>query len=211
YYLSLHDALPILPETIDHTLNNLREKGFQPYFIQGGGHGHLGTHAYRLAYDEIVQQEKKLESVFTHIFHASGTGTTQAGLIAGRLLNQKNTNIIGISVARNKKRGSEVIEESILSYLSQYEKKYLYNEDVLCFTDDYVGKGYADIYPEITSTIKTVVKQSSILLDPVYTGKAFYGMLQYITENQIKGQNILFIHTGNIHLLYNYAKTFQEE
>jgi len=200
-----------VPETIDHTLNKLREKGFQPYFIQGGGHGHLGTHAYKLAYDEIIQQEKKLESAFTHIFHASGTGTTQAGLVVGKLLKRKNTNIIGISVARNEKRGLEVIEESILSYLSQYEKKYLYNENVLCFIDNYVGEGYADIYPEITNTIKTVVKQSSILLDPVYTGKAFYGMLQYISENQIKGQSVLFIHTGGIPLLFNYAKTFQEE
>src|SRR5699024_1044837 len=116
------------------------------------------------------QQEEKFESTFSHIFHASGTGTTQAGLVAGKLLNQKNTNIIGISVARNKKRGSEVIGGSILSYLSQYEKEYLYNRDVLCFIDDYVAKGYADIYPEIPSTIKPVVKQSSILLDTVYTG-----------------------------------------
>lgn len=199
-----------VPETIEKTLNNLKEEGFQPYFIQGGGHGNLGTHAYKLAYDEIVQQENELESSFTHIFHASGTGTTQAGLVSGKLLKHKDTKVIGISVARNQKRGTEVIEESILSYLSQYEKRHLYNEEALCFLDDYVGDGYADIYPEITNTIKTVIKQSNILLDPVYTGKAFYGMLKYIASNQIKDQNILFIHTGGIPLLFNYANTFQE-
>ena len=199
-----------VPETIDHTLNSLKEKGFRPYFIQGGGHGDLGTHAYRLAYDEIIQQEQDLGLHFSHIFHASGTGTTQAGLVAGKLLNQQDTEVIGISVARNRKRGSEVIEESILSYLSQYQKEAFYNKDVLRFIDDYVGDGYADIYPDITKTIKMVVKQSNILLDPVYTGKAFYGMMQYINTHQIKEQNILFIHTGGIPLLFNYANTFQK-
>ena len=199
-----------VPETIDHTLNSLKEKGFRPYLIQGGGHGDLGTHAYRLAYDEIIQQEQDLGLHFSHIFHASGTGTTQAGLVAGKLLNQQDTEVIGISVARNRKRGSEVIEESILSYLSQYQKEAFYNKDVLRFIDDYVGDGYADIYPDITKTIKMVVKQSNILLDPVYTGKAFYGMMQYINTHQIKEQNILFIHTGGIPLLFNYANTFQK-
>src|SRR5699024_6941709 len=40
-----------VPETIDKTLAHLKDRGYKPYFIQGGGHGNLGTHAYRVAYD----------------------------------------------------------------------------------------------------------------------------------------------------------------
>ena len=48
-----------VPETIKETLTQLKNKGYNPYFIQGGGHGNLGTHAYKLAFDEILNQEKE--------------------------------------------------------------------------------------------------------------------------------------------------------
>src|SRR5699024_742079 len=109
-----------VPETIEKTLDNLKQKGYNPYFIQGGGHGDLGTHAYKLAFEEILHQEQEINTSFSHIFHASGTGTTQAGLIAGNTIHQSDKHIIGISVARNKQRGTEVIEESVQSYLESY-------------------------------------------------------------------------------------------
>src|SRR5699024_1690070 len=115
-----------------------------------------------------------------------------------------------ISIARNKERGTEVIRESILSYLVNFYPEIKENTYNINFIDRYVGKGYADIYPQITETIKNVAKTSSILLDPVYTGKAFYGMIDYMKLNDIRKQNILFIHTGGIPLLFNYASMFKK-
>ncbi|MCJ7840671.1 pyridoxal-phosphate dependent enzyme [Lederbergia sp. NSJ-179] len=200
-----------VPKTIENTLGELKRKGFNPYFIQGGGHGNIGTHAYKLAFDEIKEQEQQMNVSFDYIFHASGTGTTQSGLIAGKLINNSNINIVGISVARNEERGKEVIEESLVGYFEEYSKEIQIFKNEIIFIDDYVGKGYADIYPEIISTIKYVVRNSSLLLDPVYTGKAFYGMLKHLENNEIKNRNILFIHTGGIPLLFNYASNFKEE
>lgn len=198
-------------ETINETLTSLTGKGYNPYFIQGGGHGDLGTHAYKLAFDEIMEQEKELDFSFNKIFHASGTGTTQAGLVSGDILQNSNKEVIGISVARNNARGKEVIEKSIISYLKNiHEFNYQVTKE-LTFIDQYVGNGYAHIYPEIINTIKNVARNSSILLDPVYTGKAFYGMLDYVKTKSISGENILFIHTGGIPLLFNYASEFKEE
>src|SRR5699024_7661164 len=105
----------------------------------------------------------------------------------------------------------DVIEESVQSYLETYAPKSVHNPFELSFNTDYIGDGYADIYPEIIDTIKNVIKTSSIMLDPVYTGKAFYGMLDYIKKNNIKGKQILFIHTGGIPLLFNYASKFEKE
>lgn len=200
-----------VPETIDATLKNLEKKGHKPYFIQGGGHGDLGTHAYKVAFDEIVKQEHAMNVDFNHIFHASGTGTTQAGLIAGDMLQGSEKSITGISVARNKERGTEVISESIQSYLGNVYPEVQAKPYNIEFLDQYVGEGYADIYPQIIETIKNVAKTSSVLLDPVYTGKAFYGMMDYIQKNNIQEQNILFIHTGGIPLLFNYASMFKKE
>lgn len=198
-------------ETIETTLKGLTDKGFNPYFIQGGGHGNLGTHAYKLAFDEIQLQQQQMNIDFDYIFHASGTGTTQAGLVAGKTIEKSKIDIVGISIARNEKRGKEVIKKSVTDYL---EENYTGNntfKSKIIFTDRFVGKGYADIYPGIISTIRNVAKSASILLDPVYTGKAFHGMLKYIEENEVKDRHILFLHTGGTPLLFNYASNFKEE
>jgi len=194
-----------VPETINKTLINLKKRGYNPYFIQGGGHGNLGTHAYRKAYEEILYEEKLSSLRYDYIFHASGTGTTQAGLIIGSMIEQDKTKIVGISVARNKKRGTDVIYDSIIEYSEYQELNLNILKENIIFDDSYVGKGYADIYPEIPETIKYVAKVSGVLLDPVYTGKAFYGMLDLIKKENIKGKNILFIHTGGAPLIFNYA------
>src|SRR5699024_1911457 len=97
----------------DNTLVGLKGRGFNPYFIQGGGHGNLGTHAYKVAYEEILEQQITESMKYDYIFLASGTGTTQAGLEIGSRINSSDTKIVGISVARNKSRGTDVIYESI--------------------------------------------------------------------------------------------------
>lgn len=67
--------------TIDETMEALRQQGYTPYFIMGGGHGNIGTQAYVNTYEEILAFEKEAGIKFDYIFHASGTGTTQAGLV----------------------------------------------------------------------------------------------------------------------------------
>lgn len=202
--------LNAVADTIEKTIQDLKASGKKPYFIEGGGHGDLGTHAYKVAYEEILKQERELELEFDYIFHASGTGTTQAGLIAGKHIHKKSTNIIGISIARNMERGIDVIHKSLLSYLESSDYS-ITNESEIHFIDKYIGKGYADINGEVLKTIKEVARNSGIFLDPVYTGKAFYGMKQYIKKNQIINKNILFIHTGGTPILFNYAEDFKRE
>lgn len=200
-----------VPRIIDETLAGLKKRGYRPYFIEGGGHGNLGTHAYKLVFDEILKQQKEKNIQFDYIFHASGTGTTQAGLVAGKLINNSSIDIVGISVARNKHRGKEVIFNSLKEYLGKFKPAIAPAENDIIFTDSYVGSGYAHIYPEIISTIRTVARSSGILLDPVYTGKAFYGMVDYINKHKLRSKNVLFIHTGGIPLLFNYANMFKKE
>ena len=198
-------------KTIDQQLELLKEKGNNPYFIYGGGHGNLGTQAYIDAYQEIEVQKEKLNIEFEYIFLASGTGTTQAGLIIGREMLNNKEKIIGISVARNKDRGTKVIKESINNYSKEYDKMLNINKREIIFLDRYIGKRYADLYPEIKDTIKAVAKKDAILLDPVYTGKAFYGMKDYLINNNISNKNVLFIHTGGTPILFSNAEKFRED
>lgn len=198
--------------TISKTLIELKEKGYNPYFIEGGGHGNLGTHSYVQAYNEILMQSNNSSVKFDYIFHASGTGTTQSGLIIGNILSGETSKIIGISVARKKARGIEVISQSIKDYLEDYfpKLKIQLNNDQIIFIDDYIGKSYGDAYPEIIETIVDFSKKTGILLDPTYTGKAFLGMMDFIKTNNITDKNILFLHTGGLPILFAKTNLFKD-
>lgn len=196
--------------TIEETMKLLRKKGYNPYFIPGGGHGILGTQAYIDAYKEIKKQSKKLKVDFDYIFFASGTGTTHAGLCIENKISKDSTKIIGISIARKEERGKQVILDSIEEYTREKEVKFSITDREIDFIDTYIGNGYADIYENIINTIKNTAKNDNILLDPVYTGKAFYGMTDFIEKNNIINKNILFIHTGGTPLLFKYANLFRE-
>ena len=186
-------------DTIERKLTELKESGFHPYFIEGGGHGNIGTEAYVQCYEEIKKQEEKLGVHFDYIFFASGTGTTQAGLVCGQILNGDERKIVGISIARKNPRGRNVVLDSIRSYLgdktieSEIQKKTI-------FVDDYTS-GYGKEDPRVQFTIDTILKSYGIPMDATYTGKAFMGMTEYIKE--IKSKNILFIHTGGTPLFFD--------
>ncbi|MBZ2174090.1 pyridoxal-phosphate dependent enzyme [Schnuerera sp. xch1] len=189
-------------DTINKKIKELIDKGYNPYFIQGGGHGNLGTQAYVDVYKEIRDYESNEGIHFDYIFHTSGTGTTQAGLICGHLLHGDDKKIIGISNARKNPYGGQVVLNSVNSYLSSIEKEQVTNKEVV-FIDDYVLDGYGSYNDDILNTIKEILIIDGIPLDTTYTGKAFWGMKEYIKKHKITNKNILFIHTGGTPLFFD--------
>ena len=207
-------AVSQVKETIDETMEELSKAG-KPYFIMGGGHGNPGTEGYIDAYKEIAEYEKQSGIQFDYIFHASGTGATQAGLITGQLLDgRENQQIVGISIARPEISGGKVVLNSIIEYLEAMvqrgelteEKKILLSEKAereLCFTDHYRLDGYGCYNEAVEKTIKEVEDMEGIAMDTTYVGKAFWGMKQYLKDESIRGKKVLFIHTGGTPLYFN--------
>ena len=187
--------------TINRKLEELKNQGKRPYFIEGGGHGNIGTEAYVQCYREIQEFETANNVHFDYIFFASGTGTTQAGLVCGQLLSGDDRTIVGISIARKNPRGRNIVLDSIRSYLGDQ-----INEDRIqaatVFLDDYTS-GYGKDYQTVVETIENVMKRYGIPLDATYTGKAFMGMKEQIKKENIKGKNILSIHTGGTPLFFD--------
>lgn len=199
-------------DRIEAEMEQLKKNGYHPYFIEGGGHGNIGTQAYVNCYQEICEFEKENGLHFDYIFFASGTGTTQAGLVCGQLLNHDKRKIIGISIARKNPRGRNVVLESIRSYLKycniDISEKDIENATI--FLDQYTDEGYGSQNDEIQRTIHDVLIRYGIPLDPTYTGKAFYGMQEYLKTEKISGRNILFIHTGGTPLFFDYLNMVTE-
>ncbi len=193
-------------EIISKQMNEKSILGYKTYFIQGGGHGNIGTQAYIDAYKEIELYENEHNFKFDYIFHASGTGTTQAGLVIGNRLNNSSTKIVGISIARKSPYGKNVIIDSVQKYCNSYNLELKNIDKEINFIDDYVLQGYGNYNKQILETIKEVLIKEGIPLDTTYTGKAFWGMKEYIKKEKIKNKKLLFIHTGGTPIFFDKVK-----
>jgi len=190
--LEFVDAADIGP-SMDRAMEELRTAGFRPYYLYGGGHNRAGVRAYAQAVHEL-KASLPADYSADHIFLASGTGSTQAGILAGcREVGWQHTRVHGISVARGKERGLQGIRES-LGFL-QADAAIM--DDLLEFSDDYLFGGYGRSTEELESFMDRVNELTGVILDSTYSGKGFYGMVESIRKQQLRG-NILFWHTGGI-------------
>jgi len=186
------DAAEIGP-AMEKAMEDFRTQGFRPYYLYGGGHNRAGVRAYEVAVAEL-KDILPPDDVPDHIFLASGTGSTQAGILAGcRKLGWHSTRVHGISVARRKERGKEAIMES-LGFLDLNAESLRASID---FYDDFLFGGYGRSTGELQDFIASVAGQSGVILDNTYSGKAFYGMVKTVREQDLKG-TLMFWHTGGL-------------
>ena len=188
-------------DTIKEKIEELRNIGKKPFFIPGGGHGNIGTEAYVRCYEEIREYEMQMGVKFSYIFFASGTGTTQAGLICGQIKNHDDRQIVGISIARKNPRGRNIVIDSIKEYMPGISDDEIQKNTLL--VDNYIGDGYGAECKEIREVIKDAMIRFGLPLDSTYTGKAFLGMKKYIDKERISGSHVLFIHTGGTPLFFD--------
>lgn len=190
-------------ETVEKVLNDLREKGLKPYYIYGDSTGKGNEHTPMLAYKKVYEE---IKNQYDYIFLATGTGMTQGGLLAGKAINNGTEKIIGISVARSAAQETEVLRKSLECFserIQQIEKCEINLEDA------YLCDGYGTYNRQIEKTIYQQFTCNGMPLDPTYTGKAFWGMQDYLKENSIMGKKVLFIHTGGTPLFFDYMKGIQ--
>ena len=187
-------------ETVENVLADLKADGLNPYYIYGDSNGNGNEHtpikAYRKVYEEIKGE-------YDYIFLASGTGMTQGGLLVGKSINKGNEKIVGISVARSSEREINVLKKMVDSYSKRVEKVEVKSKDIIV-DDSYLCNGYGTYNREIEKVISEQMIINGMPLDPTYTGKAFWGMMDYLNKNEIQGKKVLFIHTGGTPLFFDY-------
>lgn len=188
--------------TMDNAMEDFIKKEQNPFYIWGGGHCLEGSYAY---YDAVKNLKEEFTQHFDKVYFASGTGTTHAGIHVGLKIHYPHSKAIGISIARDKSRGITEIRKSIIELENYLKLENKSNYDSIIFDDNYVGKGYDTSNVEIDILIKKIATSDGLILDPTYSGKAFYGMLDQIKNNQVtKDNNILFWNTGGIFNLLSY-------
>lgn len=192
----------ILPEdtsvAMDRAMDALRHEGYNPYYVVGGGHNLPGGTCFVEAVEELKRQCDAEGWKPDYIFHASGTGSTQAGIAVGLdKVGWTDVKLVGISVARQQQRGREVVVEFANMLAGHYGMPQDYEEKII-FTADYLMGGYEQYTEEMKSYLEKVMRETGLMFDTTYSGKGFWGMMQEIDRLGLQGKKILFWHTGGL-------------
>ena len=189
-------------------VEDIKSKGTNVYFIPGGGSNSIGALGYVECFNEILKENNKYN--LTHIVHATGSSGTQAGLLAGKKYFQSQLQIIGISVRYEKKIQEEKVYNEAKKTCEKLKCDVLDRSEVVAY-DDYIGSGYGEPTDRMIEATNLLAKKEAILLDPVYSGKGFAGLIGLIRQKKFtKEDNILFIHTGGAVSLSAYEWAFNK-
>ncbi len=169
-------------------------------FIPVGGHAPLGAIGYTQAALEIHQQALAIGLRNPILVVAAGSGGTLAGLWAGLTLLESPVRLLGIDVGKLWKGFPASIAHLAGEVCALLGLARAFNsEDVPLIEERYVGEKYARPSPECLAATRRLARMEGILLDPVYTAKAFAGLLDLLAHGSIGGDGpIIFLHTGGL-------------
>ncbi len=151
----------------------LEAQGFRPYTLPVGGSNALGALGYVECAQEIVHQSEGVVD-FAAVVVASGSAGTHAGLAIGLEHLMPQTELVGVTVSRQRDEQLpkvDAIRQALASQLSVEAKA------PVTLWDDYFGPRYGEPNEEGTEAIKLLARLEGLLLDPVYTGKAMAGLI----------------------------------
>jgi len=137
----------------------------------------------------------------TWILSAS-QASTQAGLLLGSQILGWDTKVVGINPL-NSKHEAYVPKDEIEKVMTSAAKLIGFNKPIdpsLIANDiNYVGEKYGVPSPKSMDAMKFLASNEGIILDPIYSGKAFAGLMDYAATGRIgKTDTVVFVHTGGL-------------
>jgi L-cysteate sulfo-lyase len=196
-------------EDIERIAEEIKKSGDRPYIIPYGGSNSIGALGYVRAIQELQDQLTELKLNIDYIYFASSSGGTHAGMLMGKELFKLDSEIIGIEIDKDEINGLS-LDENILRIINESQKNLGFSKNFklkeIQLLDDYEKAGYGVLTDLEAEAIRLMAKTEGILLDPVYTGRAFYGMIDQLKNHKIrKGAKVLFWHTGGFPATFNYS------
>jgi D-cysteine desulfhydrase len=191
------DRYEELDAIMEELSSKFKKEGRRPYIIPEGASNELGVWGYIKASLEIKGQLDRMQLKIDKIVTAVGSGGTYAGLFLGSKMFDWQVQIYGINVKDTAQIFVDRIYELMMATKEKFKLKVNFAKKEIKIIDGYVGEGYAKSKKEELDLIKQVAENTGIILDPVYTGKAMYGLLDQLKQERFsKEDKILFLHTG---------------
>jgi D-cysteine desulfhydrase len=191
----------------------LTAAGGTPYLIPEGGSNALGSWGYIRGMRELANQLAAIASPENPItiVYACGSGGTGAGLVMGAKLfglAELGIRVAGINVCDDRAYFIDAISRICADAESRWSIGANVTEADIDIIDGHVGAGYAKSRPEELATIRDVCRSDGIIFDPVYTGKAFHGLVTELRKDPKRfGSAVAFLHTGGIYGLFASAES----
>lgn len=173
------------------------------FIIPTGASDGIGVWGYIRACAELRDDFARNRIAPAHIICATGSGGTQAGLTAGAALHGLGCAVWGMAVCDNAAWFQNKVRSDLDDWQQRYRQPLDLDTLMVRVIDEYIGPGYAVASSEVFETIKRVARCEGLLLDPVYTGKAFHGLLAELEKGTFgRDGDIVFIHTGGLFGLF---------
>ncbi|AQA18872.1 D-cysteine desulfhydrase [Halioglobus japonicus] len=198
-----------LESLFEHWQQHYASQGRKALAIPTGGSDGIGLWGYIAACEELRSDFAAAEIGQAHIVSATGSGGTQAGLTLGAALHQLDAQIWGVNVCDDEQYFLDKVDQDIAHWYALYPDAPRVDYTTLVL-DGHVGEGYGRASEAVFDTIAELAALEGLALDPVYTGKAFHGMVQEIQAGRFAGcQDIVFMHTGGIFGLFPQGEGFR--
>jgi L-cysteate sulfo-lyase len=190
----------------------LKREGRRPYLAGSGGSSSVGCLGYAHCAIEILEQQQKIEGGFTQIIVPNGSSGTHAGLAAGfASVGINPARISSYAVLKPARETQFITHELAKTALALLDPTKSIDSDAIHISDDQLGDGYGIPTPAMLDAVRIMARTQGLLLDPVYTGKAFAGVIAAVRSGAYKpGEAILFLMTGGFPGLFAYQPVFEE-
>lgn len=193
-----------LPQLLRQTAEAQHNAGRKPFVIPTGASDGIGIWGYVAAALELEADFQREGIVPSHIVMATGSGGTQAGLTLGAHWLGWQTPVIGMAVCDDEAYFQNKVRTDMREWAGRYQtliagKPVDVEQCRIYVNDQYIGPGYARAEREVFETIAWLARTEGLVLDPVYTGKAFHGLVQELKAGRLtQAKDVVFVHTGGI-------------
>ncbi len=179
--------------------NRCRERGGHPWFIATGASDATGVWGYVRCVGELAEDFRHHCIAPSVIVHATGSGGTQAGLSAGVALYGLPSRVTGIAVCDDADYFQRKVRQDLRAWQTLYGVDIDPDSIPVDVDDRHIGAGYAVAGEEVFACIRDIAALEGLVLDPVYSGKAFLGMLRNLRAGEYRDcDDIVFVHTGGL-------------
>jgi D-cysteine desulfhydrase len=147
-----------------------------------------------------------------YVVCAVGSGGTFAGLSLGFHLLGLPVRVLGIAVCDSKNYFIKKSKADVVDWIkNQASSEFDGIEEKIdwLILEDYIGQGYSQASQQVLDLIANTSRDYGLLLDPVYTGKAYQGMASEMKSGILAAaKNVVFLHTGGVFGLLPWAECF---
>jgi L-cysteate sulfo-lyase len=187
----------------------IREQGRRPFVVPGGGSDAVGSLGYAECVEELLGQCRQLGIWPDWIVLPTGSGGTQAGLLAGLHVLRRDTRVLGISVKNERPAQEALVHRLACETLALMGRAEGIDRAAAVVSSDFVGAGYGMPTEAMAEAVALTARLEGLVLDPVYTGKAMAGLI-HLARHGCFNRNavVVFLHTGGAPSLFSYRDAF---